>query len=368
MDFPPAIRLYLCRLGSNGLPELPAIDSVDTYAGNNYTSPVGGSFTSTVVRTVTTSFAVLVRNLGATTGDTVRFLRTQGLIPTNTSNPAFGYSDGYGFVAYQGQFYSTRNFTTAPGFGVGTDYEFMVAPRITYTIQSGQQMPTGLVSATNLITVSDTLCTRTPLTFTNTTSGFYEHRQYNLNQFYRKWNLSLTFPTSISNVLSPDSSVSWSFEFNTGGVANTLAYTNNHTLSVVTAKSLYPACFQVNQFRTRLKLMSKFGCGMQISYNEDFKICLKYCNSDATGITSLVVNNDLKICSNPLLDGKALLSGLSGGNSIEVFDLSGRVILNEVTERTTFEINLLKYAAGTYLVRINNSQSPVKVFKIINGN
>ena len=369
------IHLYLFKLDPlTGLPQLPIIDSVICTASSTLTTLLGGNFTKTVTlaaRTMTTSFAVGLRNMSLLNGDFAYLLRTAGATETNVvAPPSEKYSDGYGFVRYNGMFYSTKNFNMIPGFGIGTDYEFMVAPRVTYELQASQILPAGLVIAGDLVTVPDTLCTRTVLTITNTSSGFYEHRQYNLNQFYRKWNLYSAFPQSVNGAFAPDSSITWNFEFYEDQPESRvfLHYTNNHTISVATDKALDHDCYTTNQFRARLKPMDALGVGAQLIYNEDFKVCFRYCNGDAVGVKSLKGYEDLKIYPNPVVNSKTILSGLRGKNTVEVFDILGQCISKEITENDGLEINLSKQARGTYFLHVTNALNELKVVKIITEN
>lgn len=152
-----------------------------------------------------------------------------------------------------------------PGFGLGTDYEFVVAPRVTYSIQSSEILPDKVYLSTNTTTPADTACTRTIFTFTNTSSKFYEHRMYNLNQFYLKWALTgpfLAMPQTPGG-FSQDSAITWRFEaYDLKGEPERvfLPYVNTGTVSFVTDRrsSLDPPdyCYLTNQFRTRLRPMS----------------------------------------------------------------------------------------------------------------
>jgi len=366
------IHLYLFTIDpSSGLPQT-IIDSIVTTVSYTSTTLTGGNFTNAATfaaRTLTTSFAVCVRNMGLYNGDFAHLLRTAGATQTNAAAPTSEkYSDGYGFVRYNGIFYHSTNFNLLPGFGVGTDYEFMVAPRVTYDLQASQLLPPGVVSANDLVTLPDTMCTRTVLTFTNTSSGFFEHRQYNLNQFYRKWNLYSAFPQSVNGAFAPDSSLTWHFEFYEGQPETRvfLPYVNNKTISAVTDKSSEPVCFDANEFRARLKPMAALGVGTQLIYNENFKVCFKFCNNDALGIDVTPGYENFKMYPNPLVNGVTRISGLKSRNTILVYDLLGQIVSKEITENGSAEINLSKHGRGTYLVKIVNPENQVKVVKIMN--
>ena len=368
------IHIMLCKLNAAGMPILPPIDSVDVAVSGSSISLIGGPLHSP--RTMTTSFAVLFRNMSTVAGDTARLIRTAGTTATNTtSSPSTKCSDfengkDYGYVRYNGVFYNTRDFVLAPGFGVGTAYEFVVAPRVQYILQASQQVPSFIVLADDTVNVPDTVCTRTQMTFTNTSSGFYEHRMYNLNQFYRKWNLYSAFPPFFSNAFTSDSSITWNFEFyDNGSLPDSrvfLPYVNNHTITAITDLSYYPDCFTANQFRARLKPMGALGKVPQLVYNEDFIACFRYCNGDTVGIKSYAAYGNLKVYPNPAVNGKTMITGLRGKNTVMVYNMLGQMVFTEISNNAAIEVNLSKQPKGTYMVRIVNSENEVKSVKIVN--
>ncbi len=389
------VHLYLCNINSTtGMPILPPIDSVSVNVAAVPLSPpgtpylIGGNFTHTTVASPTVAvatphvmksdFAVLFRNLSTVAGDTVRLLRTAG--STFTSNNAavtkcsdFENGFHYGYVRYNGTFYSTANFTTAPGFGFGTEYEFIIAPRVTYQIHAGHLASQGILLEADSLVTPDTMCTREIMTFTNTSSKFYEHRMYNLNTFYRKWNLYSPFQAAPPGGFSSDSSITWHFEFYDAAVPAKdsrvfLPYVNNETITAQTDLAFYPDCFTANEFRARYRKMVAFGTSPQMVYNEPFKVCLRYCNGDTVGIGTVKGYESLSVYPNPAVNGKSTISGLQGTNTLVIYDLLGQVISSEVTQNPTTSVDLSKYPKGTYLVRIVSSDNKSKVVKIIYQN
>jgi hypothetical protein len=379
------VHLFLCNLDANGKPILPPVDSVVTTIGSvaiNSFVLLGGNFTHTTAssptiqvatpRVMSSSFAVLARNMSTTSGDTVRFLRTAGATLTNTARPTSEKCSDtdYGYVRYLGQFYSTRNFTLAPGFGVGTDYEFLIAPRVTYAIQASHLASQGILLEADSLVTPDTMCTRGVMTFTNTSSKFFEHRQYNLNQFYRKWNLYSAFAIAPPGGFSSDSSITWSFEFydipSKPDSRVFLPYVNNGTITAETDLAYYPACFTDNQFRARLRPMGAFALMPQLVYNEGFKMCLRYCNGDTVGIADTKGYDHLNVYPNPAVNGKTTVSGLSGKNTVVIYNVLGQIVSTEVTEESFIQLDFTKQAKGTYVVRIVNSDNRTKIIKLIN--
>ncbi len=367
------VGLYLCNLNAQGLPVLPPIDSVLYTLGSTNTASmniIGGNFPNSHV--MKNDFAVLFRNKNTTSGDSVRLMRTAGLTPTASAASGTNQcSDGgYGFVRFLGQFYTTRNFqftptySTMPGFGMGTDYEFVVAPRVTYSIQSSELLPSQVYLMTDTLTPADTACTRTVFTFTNTSSKFYQHRMYNLNHFYLRWALTgpfLAVPLAPGG-FSQDSAITWRFEaYDLKGEPERvfLPYNNNGTVSFVTDRpsTIDPPyfCYRTNQFRTRLRPMGIYGIKPMYIYNEDFKICLKFCNDDADGINEVSGFENVKVYPNPAVSGKTTISGLTGKNTITVYDLMGRQVMTQQVSSSSATVNLESQPNGTYFVRMVNT-------------
>jgi hypothetical protein len=368
------IHIMLCHLDAAGMPILPPIDSVEVkVTGDDVLTKIGGDLHS--ARTMTTDFAILFRNMSTNSGDYARLMRTAGSTQTNVAaDPATKCSDtengkDYGFVRFDTVFYSTRDFTLAPGFGIGTQYEFVVAPRVEYNVQASQITPTFVVTQNDTLTVPDTLCTRTEMVFTNTSSKFFEHRMYNLNQFYRKWNLYSAFPTSVANAFESDSSITWHFDFydipSKPDSRVFLPYVNNHTISAITDLSYYPDCFDANEFRARLKPMGALGKVPQLVFNQVFKVCFNYCNGDTVGINAVEKGDGLIIYPNPTGNGKVFVSGLSGKNTLFVYNLLGQLIQKEYSESSLIQIDLLKQPSGTYLIKIISESGQTRILKTL---
>lgn len=383
LKFP--VHLYLCNLNSSGVPILPAIDSVVTEVNSSYKNKpgiLGGNFTTP--RVVSGDFAVLIRNMSNFCGDTLQLLRTAGLTPTNVigagATSARKYSDGdYGYIRYKANanaatFYSTKNFSMTPGYGVGTDYEFMVAPRVTYTVQASQQIPQNILDFNANPSTSDTICTRTQFTFTNTSSWQFTNRFYNLNEFYRKWNLYYAFVATpvCCGGFSADSAITWNFEYTENAmpprdprVFLPYRYPNTNPNTIISYSDL-AGCWD-NQFRAKLRPMSAFGRQPEFSYNEPFRICLKFCSDDGTGLIENSAFAKLKMYPNPSANGSTLVSGLIGENDITVYNVLGQAVLNRHTTSTEVSIDLSQLKAGTYLVTVRNAQQQSKTVHLMIG-
>jgi hypothetical protein len=376
------VRLYLCNLDGNGKPVLPALDSVMTDGLSTQSLAVTTTVQTNVggplfhgPRIVTGNFGVLFRNISTISGDTLLLVRTGGKTFTSTASWAEKNSDERGFIRYGGQFVSTTNYTTTQGFGVGTAYEFCVAPRVTYSIIAGQIMPPEIPY--------DTICTFMPLVFKNISSRHYSNRFFNLNEFCRLWNLYAPFVATPRDSLHSwgDSAISWKFEpeeklgstdpyngrailgFEQGKQLGTNGQPNEITFSTDSV-NLDSSCFTSNQFRARLRPMSIYGRGRQLNYDEDFTICTKYCGT-SLGIKPENSLSLIKVFPNPSVNGRTVIKGLSGKNQLSVYNSLGQMVYSQTAEQDRVELNLQGFAAGTYLVHINNG-SASRVVKIIN--
>lgn len=361
-------RIYFCKLDNNGNPDFDFADSIDvslpkplsnnpTLWGGNFTNTLTGTPTS---YTVTGDYAVLVKNLSGVYGDVVCALRTGSKTYTNTSAMiSEKYSDGYGLVSFNQQFYKTTNFNLWPGFGVGTDYEFLVAPRVKYKLKASHAVPAEA-------SVTNTICTRTALTFTNTSSPFYTHRQYNLCEFYQYWKNIGSLVVAPGTGWPADFPISWFFEYDDN--AQPLRDPRKPLLqgqSTVTSETDLPGCYTSNSFRARLRKMEPSGDGFTYFYNEDFSVCLEYCNGDAVGLNKNFEDSELLLYPNPAAKGFVTISGLKGNALVFVKDISGRIIKTAELSADQHVLNLDGMANGTYFIHIKSDANNERVMKLI---
>ena len=362
-------RIYLCNVNAQNIPVLPAIDSVQftvgggqTWIGNPKGHIVGGNFLT--ARSVNSNFAVLARNIETTEGDTIRFLRTAAITQTASGNPSNKFGEGLGVLRNGGIFSKTTNFGLSSfGFGLGTDYEFCVAPRVTYTLQSNHIAP---LSVQN----NDSIECWQPLTFSNNSSSFLTSRFFNLNQFYLKW---APFASTPPGNFSADSAVSWSFDDE--DIDNPylrsslfLKYGQNSVTKYYDTSALTgtpPSCFNNCKFKTRLrKMAAESGSSMVYMTDSTFVICVKSCGE--VGINELSQLNNVKIYPNPLINNSTTVYGLDGKNTILIYNMIGQLVLSQLTDKDSIKIDLSKHPEGTYLLRILNADNKFKIVKIIN--
>lgn len=195
------VRLYLCALNGANMPILPALDSVQTSVSSTTIGVwVGGNFINPI--TVTGNFAVLYRNVSTNPNDTIRLFLNNACTPSSTFTPARKFGEGFGRMRYMGNFISNTN-----TFGTGTDLEFIVAPRVSFSYTAG-------IAAT-----TNTACTNSNAVFMNTssTTALIQNRQFNFNKFAAYW------PPFNNLIPSTDSIYKWTF---TGSSTGTLFTTN----------------------------------------------------------------------------------------------------------------------------------------------
>jgi hypothetical protein len=370
------VHLYLCTL-ENNLPKLPPIDSVmlSISGPQTFVGAVGKDFPNGRTHVLTGDFAVLARNMSLSSGDTLRIMRTAGKTFTFDF---VGYdeknSDGFGYLRYQGQFYSATNYTTGGGskwpydkngFGLGTDYEFCIAPRVQYTLTADHAVDP---IATNLNVYQ-------PMTVTNLSSKRFLHRQYNLVEFARKWNYFPPFhPNTLvintvngpENVFPADSSIGWYFApednlqdrphprfflpYNT--TTNQMSfYTDSSRTDVFGNDSL--TCFTTNEFRTRFKAMAIYGRGTYLMYNDTFIICTKF--NGTVGNKDLSGFNTVRVFPNPT-NGRSVISGLNAGTEVRLYNMTGQLISSQKAISDRAEVDLSAQPQGAYFLKLSDGE------------
>jgi hypothetical protein len=227
------VKLYLCNVNGANLPIMPPLDSVLTSV-SAATAGVwaGGTFTAPV--TVTGNFAVLF-NIGSNiAGDTIRLFLNNAFTATSTALSSQKYGEGLGIIRFNGNYQLT---TGVFGGAAGNDYEFIVAPYVSYNITAAATAAT------------PTICNLSMGSFNNlsTPMNLIENRQFNFNKFKPYWT-----PT---NTLIPttDSIYNWAFSGTSTGTStakNPTAYFNvlGNQTAALTVKQRYSTVGLGNSF------------------------------------------------------------------------------------------------------------------------
>jgi len=291
----------------------------------------------------------------------VMIVRTAGATYTNNNAQwTEKVSDSYGYVRYAAQFYSATNYTAA-GFGHGTDYEFVIAPRVKYELTVGHIPPPAVVN-------SETVCTRTNFAFTNISAKYYTHRMYNLNEFYRKWNNVVAFQSQpqVGGGFSADTSITWYFEFDDNAMpARDPRQFLPYGGTGINWTSDMAGCMDNNELRARWRPMQAFGRGTQLFYNEKFRLCMEYCNDDV-GIASAGVLAKAKLAPNPLNEGHTTISGLQGNTSLSVTNVLGQVVAVKEINSGSADLDLSTLPKGTYFVKMTSGEN-TRTIKVLNN-
>ncbi len=363
------VRLFLCDVDANLLPIFPPLDSVNVSLGgaeadflSNTGFQVGGPLLHGT-RTMSTNFAVVVRNLSVNSGDTVRLYRTSALTPTNWPhyNSTTNHGEGLGVVRFNDVFRKTTNFVH-PRFGFGTDYEFCIAPIVTYTLFADQIAPPKVNSDP-----ADSVYCWEPLTFINTSSPEWTSRFFNINEFYRHFPPYLNTPVGGFPV---DSAISWYFDdedIDYPLLRPNIVLKNGQN----TATKYYDTsgCFTSCSMRARLRKMIAGGNGMDIRGNIEFSVCVAVYDCDkTTGLNDHEILSNLNVFPNPTSNGITKITGLKGNNSIQIFDMLGSLKATLVTQGIEIFIDLFKYPTGTYFLKVTNQNHQYRTVKIIHRN
>lgn len=321
------VRMYLCNVVA-GLPTLPPLDSVlavvSSTAGNFY----GGNFLTP--KFVTGDFAVLYRFIQTTPGDTLRvWMNNANTAASTTTLTASKYGESYGYVGLGASF-----ITTTGAFGAGTDFEFLVAPRVGFTASALQTSFTG------------TMCTNTAYTFTNNSSFQLGHRQYNLNEFYRVWR-----PFTNTLTIAADSVYTWNFGDGTGNYYTTSGSPNiPHTY---TAAGVYNGTLTA-----KYQKMADSGVKLQdaATFTKGVTVC--------TGIQAFSGTEAVNVYPNPST-GIINIANLPVESSIEVVNMLGQSVYKTKSDAGNFTADLSSLSNGSYFIKISAANEKTKIVKLI---
>lgn len=318
------VRMYLTNVVA-GVPAFPALDSVSAVvtstAGNFY----GANFA--VPQFVAGDYAVLYKCVPTVAGDTLRVWMNNANTATSTAASATRYGEGFGTLRLGGTFGLTTGL-----FGAGTDFEFMVAPRVGFTASAAQTAPTGS-------------CTNVAYTFTNNSSFYLGHRQYNLNEFYRHWRPFLTAG------LSPDSVYTWNFGDGTGDMYTTSSMPNiSHTYAS-------PGTF-TGTLTANYQKMADFGVKLQdaTTFAKTVAVC--------TGIQNLSGVEAVNVYPNPST-GMVNIANLPSESTIEVVNMLGQLVYSSKANQSNYTADLSTLPNGSYFVKISSVNEKTKIVKLI---
>jgi len=308
----PAVtfKLYLCNMNMvTNMPLFPPLDSVVASVTSTAGVWSGGTFTAPV--TVNGNFAVLFKS-AAPAGDTIGMFLTNANTPTSTVAQAQRFGEGLGRLRFNGVFQSLTN-----TFGTGTDYEFVVAPYVSYNYTSA------------VTVVTPTICNLTQGSFLNasTPMNLIESRFFNFNKFKPYWtpfnNLMPTLTDSIYNWTFTGSSTPPSTSKNATAVFNTLGN-------------------QSANLNVRLTITSNINVDMQ-----DIGVGTINVNNGAA--PNLTVTGDNKYCSNSFITTTLYVTGSNTYTWSSPTSVSPSIV---VTTSSTVVYTVMSSSSGCTAVKI----------------
>lgn len=77
------------------------------------------------------------------------------------------------------------------------------------------------------------------------------------------------------------------------------------------------------------------------------------------------MSSSIKVYPNPTTDGKVILQGLSKGNRVQVFNVSGVLLRDVIVDNTVEYVNLSYQPAGVYMFVISSGEKHLDIKKVI---
>ncbi len=352
------VRVYIYNASGTGQPgaspiatamiSSPVTSTAGTFYRADFSPPV----------TVTGAFHISYKAVPSAVVDTLLCFMGSAWTSTSTGGagwtPALKTGEGLGYLK------NTTNFNvSANAFGTGTEYEPVVVPIVAFSYTAN-----GSVMAPNGCSVNPSgYQANVPVTFSNTSAGtVLDSRQFNWNAFAAKY-----APFTNTNTYTPvaDPVHNWSFTgpnpqvgVSSSSVAMPITHTwgnaGNATANLICKYQHSTAAFWLtaNPAKTQdLKAVAS--------------ISIANCGIVGINVNS-ANNNNLSVYPNPVVNGKATVSGLEGVNTVAVYNMLGQVVSTTTSDKEVVSIDLTNQLQGTYLIRITDSNNSSKTVKIIN--
>lgn len=138
----------------------------------------------------------------------------------------------------------------------------------------------------------------------------------------------------------------------TASGASTYVWNNNNTNAAIVVSPTTTTGYTVTGTDAN-------GCVNSTTYTQTVALC--------TGLTANANDGqEISIFPNPASGGKTTLSGLTGVNTVSLYNTLGQLISSQVVSAESCELNLENQAAGSYIVKITNSLNQTKTLKFLN--
>ncbi|MGE0568262.1 MAG: T9SS type A sorting domain-containing protein [Bacteroidia bacterium] len=325
---PVQVELSLWNVTS-GLPTGNAVASCTTGVSTSTAGVfVGCNFAAPAI--VVGDFAVVIRNVSTNNQDTIRMFMNNARTSTSSATPAEKYGEGMGILGVGPTFGSTWAKTTNVfnGASYGSDFEFVLAPRVTYTFTADHN-PNPAITAP--------ICNTTQITYVNTTTSFANHRQWNLNKFAKAW-----APFSNTLTITADSVYTWNF-----GDGVTL-YDESPTHTYVVASS-----GPVNDnLAVKIQKMSDYSSPNTQLDVKAWTVTITICN---VGLTENNLETQFELYPNPANEQVTVyVNDANANTSISVLNALGQVVLTENRVSDKNVINTESLAKGVYFVKVSD--------------
>jgi hypothetical protein len=337
------VRFYVFNVMA-GMPTGAALATcTSAIASSTIGNYIGCNFASTVL--VTGDFAIIMKNVSANNLDTIRLFMNNARTATAAISPAGPeqmFGESYGLFGYGATFPGLwDNTTDAFNLGAGntgSDFEFCVAPRVTYTFSADHASTTM------------TTCNTASVNYINTTSPNALSRQWNLNRFFKLWKPFSNTAALASSV--QDSAVTWNF----GGSPPVTKYMDspNHAYNISAGPPSYTATVN-DQLIIKLQKMSDYSAGNTVLDSKSWSLNVKICN---VGLTENSLVSQVGVYPNPATDKVTVyVNNASNDSQIQVLNALGQVVItsNDVTEKN--ELNTESLTKGIYFVRVGSGKN-----------
>jgi len=340
---PVNVTYSLCTLDASGYPVFPATATATSVVTSTAVATVWANFNPPV--TYTSNFAIVA---GVTSGapsssnaDSVGVvLYRAASIPTNTTGVTSWTCTPYNF-------FDQNNFLRSGGNNYLTQYS--AYDKFQWEMKFGVS-----TSATANYTIAATSASCAPITYsyTNTSQSIFGSPVFNFNRFVA------SFTTSLGTCIdgTPFNATNFPYEpvysFNPGNGSPVLTAST----SAVSYTATYNAGPQTNYLAGRYRTSWS---GRLISDIATKSFTVAAC----TGVNELT-ENDFVVYPNPT-NGIVNIKNLNYNSSIELYNILGDLIYKEKVTAESTILDLSKYNAGNYFLKVTTTEGTTITKKLI---